>query len=78
MQVVQLESLPGFGHKRVNNIFSAIEASKTAPASVLLLALGISGIGSVTAEVLLQHCGHSILVCPTCSYITCMHGMNTA
>lgn len=60
---VQLESLPGFGHKRVKNILDAIEASKKTTLSALLLALGISGIGSATADLLLQNCGASILVC---------------
>lgn len=60
---MQLESLPGFGHKRVKNILDAIEASRRTPVSTLLLALGISGVGRVTADVLLQKCGASILVC---------------
>lgn len=59
--ILQIESLPRFGHRRIQNIFSAIEASKKTPASKLLLALGIPGIGAVTADMLLNHFG-SIMV----------------
>lgn len=67
MYLVQLESLPGFGHKRVKNILAAVEASRSTPVSTLLLALGISGIGTVTADLLLQNLGPSILVCSAMS-----------
>jgi hypothetical protein len=66
---MQLESLSGFGSKRVKNVLDAIEASKKAPVSALLLALGIAGIGSVTAQLLLQHCGGSIMVRTLASFV---------
>ena len=50
-----LLSLEGFGEKKVNNLLTAIEASKQQPATRVLTALGIRFVGPVTAELLLNH-----------------------
>jgi DNA ligase (NAD+) len=72
---VQLVSTPGFGNKRVQNILDAIEASKKVPVHALLLALGIAGVGSVTAQLLLQHCGGTILVRALVSFLCSLAGV---
>lgn len=52
-----LLAMEGFGDKRVNNLLSAIEASKQRPFARLLTALGIRGVGSVVAATLASHFG---------------------
>lgn len=52
-----LLGLEGFGDKRVQNLLSAIEASKERPFVRLLTALGIRGVGSVVAATLAGHFG---------------------
>ncbi len=49
--------LEGFAEKKVSNLLDAIEASKERPPSRLLTALGIQGIGSTVAQVLVDHFG---------------------
>ncbi|MFN2219112.1 MAG: NAD-dependent DNA ligase LigA [Anaerolineae bacterium] len=53
----QLLPLEGFGEKKVTNLLAAIEASKERPASRLLTALGIQGIGGTAAQLLMDHFG---------------------
>jgi len=53
----QLMPLEGFAEKKVSNLLDAIEASKERPPSRLLTALGIQGIGSTVAQVLVDHFG---------------------
>ncbi|NOZ73510.1 MAG: NAD-dependent DNA ligase LigA, partial [Chloroflexi bacterium] len=50
-----LLALEGFGEKKVDNLFRAIEASKAQPATRVLTALGIRFVGSAIAELLLSH-----------------------
>jgi DNA ligase (NAD+) len=47
--------MEGFGDKRVANLMTAIEASKTRGPGRLLTALGIQGVGEVVAELLMDH-----------------------
>lgn len=49
-----LLDLEGFGEKSVENLLSAIEASKIRPLARLITALGIRGVGSVVAGLLAQ------------------------
>jgi DNA ligase (NAD+) len=53
----QLLPLEGFGEKKVGNLLVAIEASKSRGPARLLTALGIQGIGSTVAQVLVDHFG---------------------
>jgi DNA ligase (NAD+) len=53
----RLLPLEGFGAKKVANLMAAIEASKEQPPSRLLTALGIHGVGSTVAQVLMEHYG---------------------
>ncbi len=53
----QLMPLEGFAEKKVSNLLDAIEASKERSPSRLLTALGIQGIGSTVAQVLMDHFG---------------------
>ncbi len=53
----QLMPLEGFAEKKVSNLMDAIEASKERSPSRLLTALGIQGIGSTVAQVLMDHFG---------------------
>jgi len=53
----QLEQLEGFGETSARNLIKAIEASKQRPFSRVLFALGLPGVGSVTAEALAAHFG---------------------
>ncbi len=50
-------ALEGFGEKRVQNLMSAIEASKNRHPARLLTALGIRGVGEIVAEQLIDHYG---------------------
>jgi DNA ligase (NAD+) len=53
----QLTALEGFGEVSAANLLAAIEESKRAPFSRVLFALGLDGVGSVTAEALSRHFG---------------------
>ena len=53
----QLTALEGFGEVSAANLLTAIEESKRAPFSRVLFALGLDGVGSVTAEALARHFG---------------------
>jgi DNA ligase (NAD+) len=57
LQADQLLPLEGFGEKKVSNLLAAIEASKERSPDRLLAALGIQGIGSTVAQVLMDHFG---------------------
>ena len=50
-----LSALPGLGDKKIQNIISAIETSKSLPLRRLLHALGIRHIGKKTAQLLAEH-----------------------
>ncbi len=50
----QLEDLPGFKSKKVNNILNALETSKSQPFERVLFALGIKHIGIKVAKILAQ------------------------
>ncbi len=51
----QLLQLDGFAEKKVRNLLASIEAAKNRPLARLVGALGIRGVGSTVAEVLVQH-----------------------
>ena len=53
----QLEGLEGFAETSAENLLAAIDASKQAPFGRVLFALGLNGVGSVTAEALVRHFG---------------------
>lgn len=53
----QLTGLEGFGEVSAANLLAAIEASKRMPFARVLFALGLDGVGSVTAEALARHFG---------------------
>ena len=53
----QLQELEGFGETSAANLIAAIEASKAQPFSIVLFALGLPGIGYVTAQALAEHFG---------------------
>lgn len=53
----QLEGLPLFKDKRIDNLLSAIEKSKSRPLDAFLFALGIPNIGRKTARDLAQQFG---------------------
>jgi len=53
----QLTALEGFGETSAANLIAAIAASKRAPFARVLFALGLDGVGSVTAEALARHFG---------------------
>ena len=53
----QLTGLEGFGEVSAANLLDAIEASKGMPFARVLFALGLDGVGSVTAEALARHFG---------------------
>ncbi len=48
----QLLSLEGFAEKKADNLLAAIEASKSQPLERVVTALGIRGVGSVVAKML--------------------------
>ncbi len=52
-----LEGLEGFGEISARNLKGAIDASKAQPFSIVLFALGLPGIGHVTAQALAEHFG---------------------
>jgi DNA ligase (NAD+) len=53
----QLEVLEGFGETSAQNLLDSIEASKARPFPRVLFALGLAGVGQVTAEALASHFG---------------------
>ncbi|MDD4796783.1 MAG: NAD-dependent DNA ligase LigA [Eubacteriales bacterium] len=52
-----LLELPGFGPKKVDNLFAALEKSKRIPLERFIFALGIPGVGEKTARDLARHFG---------------------
>ncbi|RME85804.1 MAG: NAD-dependent DNA ligase LigA, partial [Caldilineae bacterium] len=50
-----LLELEGYAEKKVDNLLRAIEASKQQPATRVLTGLGIHFVGSIVAELLLEH-----------------------
>jgi DNA ligase (NAD+) len=53
----QLEGLEGFGELSARNLLASIQASKRTPFPRVLYALGLPGVGYVTAEALAMHFG---------------------
>jgi DNA ligase (NAD+) len=53
----QLTGLDGFGEISARNLLAAIEASRSRPFKRVLYALGLPGVGYVTAEALADHFG---------------------
>jgi len=53
----QLEGLEGFGEISARNLLAAIDASRGRPFKRVLYALGLPGVGYVTAEALADHFG---------------------
>jgi DNA ligase (NAD+) len=53
----QLTALEGFGEISAQNLLEAIDASKGTPFGRVLYALGLAGVGYVTAEALAAHFG---------------------
>jgi DNA ligase (NAD+) len=53
----QLAGLDGFGEISARNLLAAIEASRSRPFKRVLYALGLPGVGYVTAEALADHFG---------------------
>jgi DNA ligase (NAD+) len=53
----QLQGLDGFGEVSARNLLAAIEASRSRPFKRVLYALGLPGVGYVTAEALADHFG---------------------
>jgi DNA ligase (NAD+) len=53
----KLQELEGFGEISAHNLLEAIEASRGRPFSRVLYALGLPGVGYVTAEALADHFG---------------------
>ena len=50
-----LVELDGFGEKRVDNLLSAVESSKSRPLARLIYALGIRHVGGTVSELLAEH-----------------------
>jgi len=53
----RLEGLEGFGEVSARNLMAAIDASRSRPFKRVLYALGLPGVGYVTAEALAEHFG---------------------
>ncbi len=53
----QLAGLEGFGEVSAGNLLAAIDASRSRPFARVLYALGLPGVGFVTAEALAEHFG---------------------
>jgi DNA ligase (NAD+) len=53
----RLAGLEGFGEVSARNLIAAIDASRARPFKRVLYALGLPGVGSVTAEALADHFG---------------------
>ncbi|HEX9512076.1 MAG TPA: NAD-dependent DNA ligase LigA [Puia sp.] len=54
----EIRELKGFGEKKVNNLQSAIEASKKQPLHRLIFGLGIRYVGETTAKILAASVSH--------------------
>ena len=63
----QLEGLEGFGEISARNLIEAIDGSQQRPFNRVLYALGLPGVGYVTAEALADHFGSidALLGAPT-------------
>jgi len=57
ISVEDLQGLEGFGEISARNLKAAIDDSKRQPYSIVLFALGLPGIGYVTAQALAEHFG---------------------
>ena len=53
----RLQELEGFGEVSARNLIEAIEESKKEPFGIVLFALGMEGVGYVTAQALAEHFG---------------------
>jgi len=53
----QLQELEGFGEVSARNLIEAIDASRQRPFPLVLFALGLPGVGYVTAQALAEHFG---------------------
>jgi DNA ligase (NAD+) len=53
----RLQELEGFGEVSARNLVAAIDESRKQPFSIVLFALGLPGIGYVTAQALAEHFG---------------------
>jgi len=53
----QLQELEGFGETSAKNLIDAINASRERPFPTVLFALGLPGVGGVTAQALAEHFG---------------------
>jgi DNA ligase (NAD+) len=53
----QLMELEGFGEVSASNLIGAIDASRNRPFPLVLFALGLPGVGYVTAQALAEHFG---------------------
>jgi DNA ligase (NAD+) len=53
----QLAQLPGFAQKKIDNLLSAIEASRDRPIWRLLVGLNIPHVGSIVAQLIARHFG---------------------
>ena len=53
----KLQELEGFGEVSARNLVEAIEQSKEQPFGIVLFALGLEGVGYVTAQALAEHFG---------------------
>ena len=59
----ELIGRPGWGTKRVDNLLTAIEASKAQPFHRVLYGLGMRHVGEVTAKLLADHFGSLDAIC---------------
>jgi DNA ligase (NAD+) len=57
LKAEQLEGLDGFGATSAANLIAAIEDSRKQPFAMVLFAMGLPGIGYVTAQALAEHFG---------------------
>ena len=72
----RLQELEGFGEVSAKNLIEAIEESKKEPFGIVLFALGMEGVGYVTAQALAEHFGTiDALVGATTEQITEVEGV---
>jgi DNA ligase (NAD+) len=57
LTAARLQELEGFGDVSARNLMGAIEESKAQPFGIVLFALGLPGVGYVTAQALADHFG---------------------
>lgn len=55
LKAEDLEGLEGFGEKKIDNLLQSIQIAKNRPLPRLVGALGIRGVGSTIAELLVSH-----------------------